>query len=100
MQIINTLSNFSAHGFTEPWGDNMKENKIGKILLGAILLTALGAVVGANVSEYFIEKDAALQQSYYEGLTEMHNTMDNGAKLSAKEVVQLHQNTGCYSSTF
>lgn len=73
----------------------MNGNKLGFCLLAAILLFAAGTVVSTSFAHYAAEKDALEQQSYYNGMAEMHNSM-MGTVLSVEEVARLHESAGCW----
>jgi hypothetical protein len=87
------VRDFPIHGFW-PWRKYMEGNKFGKIMLVAIMLIAAGAVVSADLAHYAAEKDAAVDEAYSRGMTEMHNAM-SGTELSEQEVLRLHEKVGC-----
>jgi len=72
----------------------MDGEKYGKYLVAAILLIAAGTMVSAGFAHYEAEMNSAVEESYYEGMTEMHNYM-MGTSLSVDEVLRLHRAMAC-----
>lgn len=72
----------------------MNGEKYGKYLVAVILLIAAGTMVSASFAHYEAEKDTALEESYYKGMAEMHNSM-MGTSLSVDEIILLHEENEC-----